>query len=272
MTRAVEAALRRQRAVTIAALALLTLLAWAWLLLGAGMGMAPYAAWHLIPTPSAPAMPDMPGMDMAMAPVGWTAAQFLLAVSMWWVMMVAMMLPAAAPVVLLYARAAPRQAASARPSTGGFVAGYLGVWGLFSLVAASLQGALLRWAVMEPMTMASSARWLSAAILIAAGLYQLSPLKEACLAHCRSPAQFLSRHFRPGPLGALRMGAIHGAFCLGCCWLLMALLFVGGVMNLAWIALLTLLVAGEKLLPGGRLLGLAAGLAFIAWGALVAFL
>jgi predicted metal-binding membrane protein len=114
--------------------------------------------------------------------------------------------------------------------------------------------------------------WLSAAILIAAGIYQLSPLKEACLAHCRSPAQFLSRHFRPGPTGAFRLGVIHGAFCLGCCWLLMALLFVGGVMNLAWIALLSLLVAGEKLLPGGRLLALAAGLGFIVWGALIAFL
>jgi predicted metal-binding membrane protein len=271
MAAAVETALRRQRALTLAALALLTLLAWAWLLLGAGMGMAPYAAWHLFPSAPAPPMPDMSGMNMPMAPVGWTTTQFAVAVSMWWVMMVAMMLPAAAPVVLLYSRAAPRQAASVRPSTGAFVTGYLGVWGGFSLVAAGLQAALQRSVVIEPMTMASTARWLSAAILIAAGLYQLSPLKEACLAHCRNPANFLSRHFRPGPLGALRMGAIHGAFCLGCCWLLMALLFVGGVMNLAWIALLTLLVAAEKLLPGGRRLGQAAGIVFIAWGALVAF-
>ena len=272
MASAVEAALRRQRAVTIAALALLTLLAWAWLLLGAGMGMAPYASLHLFPAAASPAMPDMTGMDMRMTPAAWTTAQFLLAVSMWWVMMVAMMLPAAAPVVLLYTRAAPSQGGGVRAWTGAFVAGYLGVWGGFSLVAAGLHGALQRLAVMEPTTMASTARWLSAAILIAAGLYQLSPLKEACLARCRNPAQFLARHFRAGPLGAARMGAIHGAFCLGCCWLLMALLFVGGVMNLAWIALLTVLVAGEKLLPGGRWLGLAAGLGFIVWGALVAFL
>jgi len=203
--------------------------------------------------------------------MGWTAAQLLLAVSMWWVMMVAMMLPAAAPVVLLYARAASARLRG-RPATGPFVAGYLAVWGLFSLAAALLQDALQHSGIVAPMRMDSTARWLSASILVAAGLYQLSPFKEACLAHCRNPAAFLARHFRPGPLGALRMGALHGAFCLGCCWLLMALLFVGGVMNLAWIALLSLLVAGEKLLPGGRRVGQAAGLAFIAWGALVGLL
>jgi predicted metal-binding membrane protein len=265
----VEAALRRQRALTIGALAILTLLAWTWLLLGAGMGMEPQAALHLFPATPSGDMTDMPGMDMPMAPAGWTAVQLLLAVSMWWVMMVAMMLPAAAPVILLYARAA---AASSRPATGSFLAGYLGIWGVFSLLAALLQDALQRSGAMAAMTMDSTAVWLSAAILIVAGFYQIGPLKEACLSHCRNPAAFLSRHFRPGRLGALRMGAIHGAWCLGCCWLLMALLFVGGVMNLAWIALLSLLVAAEKLLPGGRRLGRAAGVLFIVWGALVALL
>jgi len=146
------------------------------------------------------------------------------------------------------------------------------VWGLFSLCAALLQDGLQRLGVLAPMTMDASARWLAAAILVAAGLYQLSPLKGACLAHCRNPAAFLARHYRAGGAGALRMGALHGAFCLGCCWLLMALLFVGGVMNLAWIALLSVLVAGEKLLPGGRRVGQAAGIGFILWGALVALL
>ena len=266
---AVEAALRRQRGVTIAALAMLTLLAWAWLVLGAGMGAAPYASLHLFPAALSDGMADMPGMAMPMAAAGWSPGQLLLAVSMWWVMMVAMMLPAAAPVVLLYARAA---AASSRPATGSFLAGYLGVWGAFSLLAALLQDALQRSGALAAMTMDSTAVWLSAAILIVAGFYQIGPLKEACLSHCRNPAIFLSRHFRPGRLGALRMGAIHGAFCLGCCWMLMALLFVGGVMNLAWIALLSLLVAGEKLLPGGRRLGQAAGVLFIVWGVLVALL
>jgi predicted metal-binding membrane protein len=263
MTGGVEAALRRQRALTIAALATLTALAWAWLALGAGMGMGPRIDLHLLPRPSGD------GMAMAMPMAGWNPAQFVIAVSMWWVMMVAMMLPAAAPVILLYARTAPHS--GVRPATGHFLAGYLAVWALFSLAAALLQDALQRSGVLAPMTMAATAKWLSAAVLLAAGLYQLSPLKETCLAHCRDPAAFLSRHYRAGRLGALRMGAIHGAFCLGCCWLLMALLFVGGVMNLAWIALLALLVAGEKLLPGGRRLGQAAGLAFIGWGAWVAF-
>lgn len=269
MPSALEATLRRQRALTIAALAVLALLAWAWLLLGAGMGMTPRAALHLFPRPD-PGMSGMAGMDMPGAPGDWSPAQLLLAFSMWWVMMVAMMLPAAAPVILLYAQSSVAQGA-ARPATSAFLAGYLAVWGLFSLAAAGLQDALQLSGALAPMTMDSTAKWLSAALLVAAGTYQLSPLKEACLAHCRSPAVFLSRHYRAGPLGALRMGAIHGAFCLGCCWLLMALLFVGGVMNLAWIALLSLLVAGEKLLPGGRLIGLAAGFGFIAWGALVAF-
>jgi predicted metal-binding membrane protein len=185
------------------------------------------------------------------------------------VMMVAMMLPAASPVILLYSRAVGTLQGS-RPATGWFLAGYLGVWGVFSLAAALLQDWLQRADVIEPMAMASTARWLSTAVLIVAGLYQLSPFKNACLAHCRNPGSFLARHFRPGRAGALRLGAIHGGFCLGCCWLLMALLLVGGVMNLAWIAFLSLLVAGEKLLPGGRRLAQTAGVGFIAWGAWVA--
>jgi len=186
MTAAVEAALRRQRTLTLAALAVLTLLAWAWLLLGAGMGMAPRAALHLLP---AGAPDGMAGMAMPMAPAGWSNAELLLAVSMWWVMMVAMMLPAAAPVVLLYARAGPAQGA-APAAPGWFLAGYLAVWGLFSLAAAALQDALQRLGVLAPMTMDASARWLAAAILIAAGLYQLSPLKESCLAAAATRRRF----------------------------------------------------------------------------------
>jgi predicted metal-binding membrane protein len=144
MTGGVEAALRRQRAVTIAALALLTLLAWAWLLLGAGMGMAPRAELHLFPATPSGEMAAMPGMDMPMAPAGWTSAQLLLAASMWWVMMVAMMLPAAAPVILLYAKAAAMRPDAPRPATGSFLAGYLLVWGAFSLAAVLLQDGLQR--------------------------------------------------------------------------------------------------------------------------------
>ena len=114
--------------------------------------------------------------------------------------------------------------------------------------------------------MGSASRGLSAAVLLAAGLYQLSPLKSLCLSQCRAPAGFLSRHWRPGPAGALRLGLLHGAFCVGCCWVLMALLFVVGVMNLAWIAALALLVMAEKLLPGGPWVARGAGALLIAWG------
>ena len=266
MSGPLEAALRRQRTVTLVALAALAALAWAWLLLGAGMGMDIHA--DLSPFPHQGA-----GGGMAMereAPAAWPAARIGLAFSMWWVMMVAMMLPAAAPVILLYAKATSGKGTEVRPATGTFLTGYLAIWGLFSLFAAVLQAGLERFAVLAPMTMGSAGKWFSAAVLIAAGLYQLSPIKEACLSRCRNPAAFLSRHYRPGRAGAFRLGVLHGAHCVGCCWLLMALLFVGGVMNLAWIALLTLLVAAEKLLPGGRRVALAAGLGFIAWGAVTA--
>jgi predicted metal-binding membrane protein len=182
---------------------------------------------------------------------------------MWWVMMVAMMVPAAAPVILLYGRvhrhwSGPESA----PPTAAFLTGYLACWGGFALIAAGLQTLLV-----SPMTMAFASRDAAAGLLIAAGLYQLTPVKDACLSRCRSPAAFLSRHYRPGQPGAFRLGMLHGAYCLGCCWLLMALLFVGGVMNLIWVAGLTFLVAAEKLLPGGRLLARLAGVAMIAWGA-----
>lgn len=269
MNAAVEAALRRHRAISLGALILLTLLAWAWLLAGAGMGMDPLAS--LTPAKPAPMpMPDMPGMDMSGMAMDmakpWTAGRFALTFAMWWVMMVAMMLPSAAPAVLLYARVASLGGTDGRPASGSFLAGYLLVWGAYSLIAATLQMGLEKAALLAPAAMVSQNRWLTGGILVAAGLYQIGPLKNVCLRHCRNPAQFLSRHHHPGAAGAVRMGLIHGSYCVGCCWLLMALLFVGGIMNLAWIALLTLAVALEKLLPHGRLIGIAAGLACILWG------
>ena len=235
MTGAAEAVLRRHRGVTIAGLIALAALAWAWIASGAGMGMA-----------------------MAMA---WTAERTLLTLAMWWVMMVAMMVPAAAPTVLLYAKSANP------PHSGAFLAGYLLCWLGFSIAAAALHWALEAAGRLAPMDMALSSPWLAGSALVAAGLYQFSPLKGACLAHCRSPAHWLSRHYRPGRLGALRMGLSHGAYCVGCCWMLMLLLFVLGVMNLAWIAGLTLLVAAEKLLPRGEAIARAGGAAFALWGA-----
>ena len=255
------AALRRERLLVGLALILLTALAWLWLLRGAGFGMVPRAV--LDPFPH-----RLP--QMAMPPPALSLSAFLLATSMWWVMMVAMMLPAATPVILLNAAAAPREGPAAHVHSGGFLAGYLAVWGAFSLIAAGLQFVFERSGALDQMTMGSGARWFSAAVLLAAGIYQFSPLKDACLGQCRNPGQFLARNYRPGRAGAFAMGVKHGAFCVGCCWLLMALLFVGGVMNLAWIALLTLLVAGEKLLPRGRWIAWAAGAVFLAWGAATA--
>lgn len=191
---------------------------------------------------------------------------FALTAAMWAAMMVAMMTPSAAPAVLLYANAQRLAHPDSRPPTGAFVAGYLLCWLAFAFVAAGLQLALEQAAAVSSMTMAIHGQRATGLVMIAVGLYQLSPLKDACLGRCRSPAQFLSRHYRPGAAGAFRLGLLHGAFCVGCCWMLMALLFVGGVMNLLWIAGLTLLVAGEKLLPRGAVIAQLAGVGLIGWG------
>ncbi len=227
--------MRLERAIVAGAILLLVALAW-WFL-AAGAGMEP-----------------MDGMTMEPPP-------FAAVVVMWWLMMVAMMLPSAAPTILLYARVRDqRRSGTAVVHPGVFAVGYVLVWLGFSVVAAALQ----LWIANQHMAIANPA--LASAVLIAAGLYQLSPWKGACLAHCRSPAQFLSRHWRRGTAGAVRLGILHGAYCLGCCWALMVLLFVGGVMNFAWIAALTLVVGIEKLVPRGELFAKAVGVALVAWG------
>jgi predicted metal-binding membrane protein len=198
------------------------------------------------------------GPDMAMT--------FGVAAAMWVAMMIAMMTPSAVPTVLLYARAEGLKDWETRPPTGAFVAGYLLAWSGFGVIAAGLQIALQHAALASPMTMALVGRGATSAVMIVVGVYQLLPIKDACLGRCRSPAQFLSRHYRPGARGALRLGVLHGAYCIACCWLLMALLFVGGVMNLLWIAGLTLLVAAEKLLPRGQVIAHVAGVVLIGWG------
>ena len=182
-------------------------------------------------------------------------------VLMWWLMMAAMMLPSAAPAILLYARIrqSRRHERTVAPSWV-FLGGYLAIWLLFSIAAAVLQSQLTGPA------MQLDGRLARGELLIAAGLYQVSPIKSACLRQCRSPAQFLSRHWRAGTYGALLLGLRHGAYCLGCCWMLMALLFVGGVMNLLWIAGLTALVAAEKLLPHGKAIAWVSAAALILSG------
>jgi predicted metal-binding membrane protein len=183
---------------------------------------------------------------------------------MWWVMMIAMMVPSAAPMILLYARVARPQEQRQRNSgslapTAAFAAGYLVCWLGFSAAATALQFALERRELVDGMMMWSTERWLTAGLLFAAGLYQLSPVKMACLAQCRSPAEFLARHWRPGRGGAFRMGVEHGTYCLGCCWALMLLLFAAGIMNLVWIAGLSILVLAEKVVPVGTALPRAIG-------------
>jgi predicted metal-binding membrane protein len=140
------------------------------------------------------------------------------------------------------------------------------VWLGFAAAATTLHWTLERAGLVSAMMMSSQSRLLSGAILITAGLYQLSPLKNTCLTHCRTPTSFLSYHWRPHALGALRLGAMHGAYCVGCCWMLMVLLFVGGVMNLTWIAALGILVLIEKALPPGQWIGRGVGIALIGWG------
>ena len=175
---------------------------------------------------------------------------------MWATMMVAMILPSAAPTILLYGRVVRRaedmgRLKGASLSISAFASGYLALWILFSALAVTAQWSLEHSGAMTAMMVLHNTT-LAGALLIAAGLCQLTPFKNACLAHCRSPVQFIAAHWRPGPWGAWRMGLDHGAYCVGCCWVLMLLLFVGSVMNLIWIAALTILVALEKLASFGE--------------------
>nr|WP_249803652.1 DUF2182 domain-containing protein [Bradyrhizobium zhengyangense] len=253
MTRylALERLLRRDRLIVAVGTAGVVALAWAYLASGAGMDTE--------------MMADMPDM----APMPWTPVYAVLLFVMWWVMMIAMMVPSAAPTVLLYAAVNRKDNASgAAIEAWVFLVGYLLTWAGFSLVAVLAQWALERLGLLS-MAIASTSSVLGGVILLAAGLYQFTPLKRACLRYCQSPLLFLSSHWRPGPAGAFGMGLRHGSYCVGCCWFLMALLFVSGVMNLVWIIGIALYVACEKLLPLGRWLSHATGVALILLGALV---
>lgn len=248
------AVLRHERTLVLAGLAGVIALAWVWLLAGAGLHMDE--------------MDIGGGQIMLMAPP-WTPGYAATIFIMWIVMMAAMMLPSAAPAILLAAALTRRTGElHALASSWQFGLGYLGIWGAFSLVATGLQFALDRAGVLSE-TMASSSFVLAALLLIAAGVYQWTPWKQACLRHCRSPVEFFTRYWRRGPFGAMRAGAWHGAFCLGCCWMLMGLLFVGGLMNMFWIAGLALLVLIEKLFPFDRRVSQLTGAALVGWGVFV---
>ena len=260
--------MRRDRVVVFAALAMVVVAAWAFTLMGAGMGMTAFEMTAMsspVPTSSSFASAAMVSHQP------WSAGYSGLMIVMWVTMMVAMMTPSAAPMILLFARVSRQSRDQAAPyvPTGIFAAGYLAVWSCFSVLAAGLQWGLEKVGLVSAgMTPASV--WLASGLLIAAGLYQMTPVKQACLRHCRGPLSFVLEHWRPGRGGAFRMGWTHGAYCLGCCWFLMGLLFAGGVMNLYWIAGLALFVLLEKSIPHGHWLAYPTGAALTAWGLVLA--
>lgn len=267
MTGLIEKALKRDSRVVVGAIVLLATLAWGYVLLGAGTGMSPFAM-------TTRSFPPFAGKQLGMfTHEPWSAEYWLVMLVMWWVMMVAMMTPSATPMILLHATITRRSQSGGgnggnpTAATSAFVAGYLAIWFLFATAAASLEFGFERLALVSPMWMWSESHALTGTLLVAAGLYQLTPVKTACLDSCRSPMEFLSHYWRPGAPGAFRIGVVHGAYCLGCCWALMLLLFAGGVMNLLWIAGLSIIVAIEKMAPFGRAAGRAIGTILLAIGA-----
>jgi predicted metal-binding membrane protein len=243
----VESVLTRDRVIVLGAIASVTALAWLYILrLTATVDMSgmEMSGWRMVAT----------GASMAMAPASeaWTPDEFGLTFAMWAVMMIGMMTPSAAPLALIYARAGQiTRATHPFAATGWLVLGYLLVWSAFALGATSLQWALDRSAWLDwSMTVT---RQVASAFLMVAGVYQWTPLKHACLSTCQSPLAFLQRlgGFRGDAASAISTGLRHGAYCVGCCWALMTLLFVGGVMNPAWIAVLTAFALFEKIAPVG---------------------
>ena len=276
-----ESVLRRDRLVVVIALVAVIVLSWVYVLAGAGMGMSAFEMTRMTQPVGVidSTQPSVQGMSMGGTAVGgtmvtgaWTVGYAVVIFFMWWVMMFGMMLPSAAPLLLLFARMMRKEKDKGAPyvPTGVFALGYVIMWAAFSAIATGAQWGLEASGLLSGIMVGTSAV-LGAGLLIAAGVWQLTPWKNACLRHCRSPIGFLSAHWRPGRTGAFKMGLVHGAFCLGCCWFLMALLFYGGVMNLYWIIGLALYILIEKLLPAGARIGQLTGVILIAWGAMLLF-
>jgi predicted metal-binding membrane protein len=247
---------RRDRAIIVAGVTAIALLGWAYLF---------YQDWG---------MRHMDLVSMAMPSAGaWTAADLLLVFAMWAVMMVAMMVPSATPTLLIFATIVRSRRAQGRTFIPSwvFLAGYLVLWTVFSLAATLAQWGLHNLALISPMMVATSPI-LGGLLLMMAGVYQWTPLKQACLRHCRTPLQFLLTCWHDGTAGAFFMGLHHGTYCLGCCWLLMTVLFAVGVMNLGWIAALSIFVLVEKIIPRGSWVAKTAGIGLMSWGGWMAFL
>jgi predicted metal-binding membrane protein len=259
-----ESVLRRDRIVFAAALAVVTLLAWAYvvyLYFQMKMGGMDMSGFRMAVTAA--------GMVMTPAFQPWSGSEFVFTVIMWVVMMIGMMTPSAAPIILLYARVGRQAAGQGKPfaSTAWFASGYVFAWTAFAFAATTAQWGLDRAALLTPM-MSTASTVAGSIILIAAGAYQWTPLKNRCLSHCQSPLQFIFQHggFRSDVLGSLQLGTRHGVYCVGCCWAIMALLFVVGVMNVLWIAVIAIVVLAEKLFPAGRFVSRIAGAGFVLAG------
>lgn len=265
MASALDRALTRNSWVVGGCLALIAAVAWLWL-------------WRQLAAMGggAEAVASMPDMDMGgamMVSAADVGPYLVSAFAMWLLMMVAMMLPSAAPMILIYSRLAggARAQGAALAPTALFAGVYLAIWAAFSLAAASAQWLLIRAGAVSDLSLAFGDRRIGGAFLIAAGLFQATPLKRACLDTCRSPMSFLMRHWKPSWVGAARLGLLHGLHCLGCCAVLMALLFVFGVMSLAWVAALSLFVLVEKAMPFGRSIGEIAGIAAVVLGGVMIY-
>ncbi len=257
-----ESILKRDRWIVLGGLILVICLSWIYLLVGAGMGMSGIEMTRL----SSDGITAEMG-STAMSSTAWNIGDALLMFFMWWIMMIAMMLPSATPMILLAAALNRKSSPHRRPygDSGYFAAGYLLAWAVFSTVAVGVQWALTASGLLSSL-LQSTSTVLAGCILIAAGLWQFTPIKYACLRHCRSPAKFLVQHRRQGNFGSLVMGLEHGVFCVGCCWFLMALLLIGGIMNLYWIMGLAIYVLVEKVFPKGERIGQVVGAGLVVWG------
>ena len=248
----IESLLKRDRVIVIAGVVAVVAIAWGYTI-------------YLAQTNAAM------GMSMGLAAGNvrpWTGVDFSLMYLMWAVMMVAMMVPSAAPMILLFATVNRRRREQSGPfvSTGVFLSGYLVVWTGFALVATLGNWGLHQASLLTSMMGGTSSGYLGGALLLTAGIFQWSQLKYVCLTHCRSPLSFLMSDWKDGTGGAFKMGLKHGRYCLGCCWILMALLFVLGVMNLVWIAALAAFVLAEKVIPAGTKISKITGGLLVAWG------
>ena len=252
-----DALLRRDRALVLGGLIGIIAIAWAY---------TAYLAWDMRGMDMGAGMGADRSMSMPMT-ADWTAADFGMMFLMWAVMMAAMMLPSAAPMILMFSTVGRKRRDEKRPyvPTAVFVAGYVLIWTGFALTGALAQWGLHAAALLSPTTV-SATPFVGGALLLAAGIFQWTPIKYACLTECRSPLGFLMAEWREGHGGALSMGLRHGVYCLGCCWVLMALLFVLGVMNLVWIAALAAFVLVEKVAPAGSWISRTTGGLLLGWG------